>query len=983
MRWLALLPLALLACGETPKPPAAPPPPSLRDTASWLVDRIGEQEARKDATCWTTVRMMDSFSAQKPLTAQATLLKIEAHRTLVYRLWRAASTGPTVDAAAVTKAAPQLDEPSAQQLTDHQKITENWRTLLSIVSDAIAHRGLFAARAPDVAALTPEGAEALAALSTRISLALLAEASRSAKGSHIDLPALKVAYGALSARLGLIAAEGAPPTSAAPDAIDFLRELTRRTINRKVRALQAWNRAADKDLEFVNRFGGRFTAEGLAALRQKLLDAARMAARGLAPQRVDTELDSLRLFARAPDQRAIRAPYLDLPWVANATDQLFPHRTLTNGDVVVESAFDFGPEHIKHKLQLHFSDLDATRDTALHWRLMAEAWRELDAAPAGPFAAELLAERLSELILFHVILHQQVAYRAGARVDRAFVHEPPFRNLLFLTDRATGAAVGEAAADWDPALDTKATAELQRYEGPFFEEVTDSGLPKTPALRYQRGGAGPFRMHDKMGAGIAVGDVDADGLPDLFLAGEGGNRLFRNLGERRFEDITARSKIADTELADARHPLLVDLDGDGRLDLVTIHSRSASRIWRQTGSGTFDASPLATGPGAHCVVAFDFDRDGDLDLFVGHYASRTAEGNEYPSLDGRNGNPNQLFRNEGQLRFTEVGVAAGLASPAWTLAATAFDADHDGDLDLYVANDFGADQLFVNEGPDAPTRFTDASARLGVDDRGSGMNASLVDIDRDGRLDLYVSTIDTFSKNLTFRFPQDRDLMPLDQRILDTTLYLSGNKLLRNAGARFTPVESARIQPGPNGWSWGALFFDYDNDGDQDLYLANGWVSGTAADRERNHLLINLGAHLVRTARPSPEAYEGNTRGAVAVDLTGTGVVDLVTNDFDAAPRVFANRHPPGRFLKLRLKGKGANPMGIGARVRVLVEGAPPSTRERSAGSAYLAQQDPLLHFGLGAAEAATGIEIRWPDGALQKLPGPHNAGLTVNVVQP
>ena len=1028
MRYAAPIVLLLASCApEAPAPPQSPTttqapsslPPTANPTlppssvaapgplgamAAWLVDRIHGQESQKDATCWTTVRQMESFYASMPTTRAAQVLKIESTRALVYRVWREASRragdAEMLGEGALEAALPAPIHPDtppsprvARVLLDHQKITENWRSVFSIVTDALAGVGLFERRAVDLRPLSPEAAERLTEAATRISLMLLEAAQAAAvEANHrwIDVPNVQAAYTQTARALGLPDDLDGPATPVAPasdEARAALRALTLQNMDRKIASLAAWNKATperfDKDVEILNRYGPTpWTEDGARALFEQVQRVAAFASAGVSPQRSDAELDNLARAVRpgtTPPEH-----HLTLAWMSNAIEQLFPHRTLNNGDLMVYSRFEVPPDQIiDHNVQLWHSDLDAARDLQVHWRMARAAWgANAQAATLDPFAAELLTERLSELWFYWCVLYHQAATRTGAtRIDAAFVRSPGFSGHLF--NAPPRGEEGPELQGWRPTPDERAAFE-RAHPGPTFRDVTaQSGLPLQPLVRYAPVALpdDAFDIHDKMGAGIGVGDYDDDGRPDLYLAGEGGNRLYRNLGGLRFQDVTTAVGLGDPALKDARQPLLADLDGDGRLDLLALHSAGPTRLWLQRAPGRFVEAPasetgLSPGPGAHTVTLLDYDLDGRLDVYVGTYASQAKGGADFPSLDGRNGRPNALFRNVsdaagGRARFEDVSVAAGVASTGWTLAVGAFDYDGDGDGDLYLANDFGPDELYRNDGRG---RFTDVSAALGVDDRGSGMNASFVDFDRDGRWDIYVSTIDMFSKNIGFKFPAPSDTIKFNDRIIATTLYVSGNKLLRNRGGQggFEPIEDRVIEPGENGWSWGALFFDAENDGDDDLYLTNGWAPRTAAHAQRNQLLRAHAGRLFRGDPQAPEAYEGDTRGAVAVDLRGDGRVDLLNLDFDAGPRLLANAALVGRgaWLKVRLRGAGANTRGVGAVVRLAVRGQPTRLRQVSAGHAYLGQDDTTLHFGLGEARAFEALEVVWPGGATQRLKG-------------
>ncbi len=476
-----------------------------------------------------------------------------------------------------------------------------------------------------------------------------------------------------------------------------------------------------------------------------------------------------------------------------------------------------------------------------------------------------------------------------------------------------------------------------------------------------------------MGAGIALGDIDADGDSDLFFAGEGMNRLYLNDdagGTRKLVDVTEAWGVP-AELVDSHHAMFVDHEGDGDLDLLIVRGRSPSLLLEQQDGKLVDVAAkrgFVTGVGAHVASAFDYDEDGDLDLHVGYYGSAACNrgecgGRNLPSVDGRNGSPNQLFRNDGET-YTEVAAAAGVADEGWTLASSTFDYDADGDEDLYLANDFGANPLFRNEGDGT---FTDVAVELGAADRGSGMNVSFSDVDGNGTFDVFVSNIDMFSKTIKVVFPRDESVVNLTDGILRSFQYLSGNKLYLNladaAGKRrFEAVEGAWFEPGDQGWGWAGTFFDYDNDGDEDIYLANGWIPGSPANDQQNQFYLRDASTFYLASPAGAEAFPGNSRAVVALDADGDGDLDLAVNNYAQPPVLLENvqklRKPA---LRMRLRDDTKNTRAVGAVIEVRT-GKTVQRRAVTCGVGYLGQDDEVVHVGLGAAKTAD-VTITWPDG--------------------
>ncbi len=335
--------------------------------------------------------------------------------------------------------------------------------------------------------------------------------------------------------------------------------------------------------------------------------------------------------------------------------------------------------------------------------------------------------------------------------------------------------------------------------------------------------------------GVSIGDADGDGIEDLYISQPAGlpNRLYLNNGDGAFSDATPEDLAV---LDDTSMSLFADVDNDGDQDLILIGSEPM--LLRNVGGGfAFDRKAGLQPPADRAGMftgasAADYDNDGDLDLYVCAYDFWQA-GSEYaaptPYYDATNGPPNLLFRNRGDGTFEEATEAAGLMenndrfsfAPAWG------DYDNDGDVDLYVANDFGRNNLYRNNGN---STFTDVAAAAGVEDLAAGMSAAWGDYDNDGDLDLYTANMwSSAGRRLTFS-EQFADVAAADDTRRKFRRQARGNSLFRNNGdGTFTDVsEEAGVTMGR--WGWAADFVDLDNDGLLDLFVQNGYLTGERLD---------------------------------------------------------------------------------------------------------------------------------------------------------
>ncbi len=494
-------------------------------------------------------------------------------------------------------------------------------------------------------------------------------------------------------------------------------------------------------------------------------------------------------------------------------------------------------------------------------------------------------------------------------------------------------------------------------------------------------------INETVGNGVCLHDVDGDGWLDVFIPNGSRSRpfpkgteprsaLYRNRGDGTFEDITSRAGVGAPGYW-AQGCVFGDIDDDGRPDLfVTGFGRYI--LYRNLGEGRFQdvtaAAGLSGGRGWSTGAAFgDYDGDGRLDLYVSQYVDYQAGSPPLPKPGagvncfyrgfpvicgprGLKGSFGRLFHNEGSGRFRDVTRISGLRTDptAYGLGAIWSDFDLDGDLDLYVANDSTPHYLYRNDGGG---RFTEVGTVAGVaySEEGraqAGMGVDAGDYDNDGDPDLVVTN---FSHDYS-------------------TLYRNDGKLFFQDVA----LSSGFGPPTVPTLGWGVSFLDYDNDGRQDLFLANGHVYpqidgynlGTSW-KEHDQLFHNEGNGRYReTTGESGPAFEEwhSARGCAIGDFDNDGDIDIFVNNIDETPSLLRNDGGNARhWIGLRLVASGRNLEAIGARV-TLVAGGMSQTREIHAGSSHNSSSDPRLQFGLGGATGIERLVIRWPRGRIQTV---------------
>jgi enediyne biosynthesis protein E4 len=561
-------------------------------------------------------------------------------------------------------------------------------------------------------------------------------------------------------------------------------------------------------------------------------------------------------------------------------------------------------------------------------------------------------------------------------------------------------APAAAAGDPDPrARYGFRLTEVSRLAGVDFVHEAPSLDPKLAHIMPQVAA---------LGAAVSVVDVDGDGRPDFYAtnSGEGSkNRLYRNRGDGTFEEIAERLGVADVnrpETGVSMGAVFGDYDNDGFEDML-LYRWGRPELFRNDGGRGFtrvtDTAGLFPWGNINTAVWLDFDRDGRLDLFLaGYYPERLnlwrladtkmmPESFEYANNGGRL----YLYRNLGGGRFEEVSREVGLVSSRWALAAVAADLRGTGYPDIFIANDYGVSELFINDGG----RFREVGRETGVGYAPkSGMNASVGDVLNQGALAIYVSNIS------------------------EEGILIQGNNLWvpstqrKGLPAYENMARAMGIDLG--GWSFGAQFGDLNNDGFLDLYLVNGYVSasrdesywydfskvagghqvviGDAANWPRmghrslagyqpKKVWVNDGAgRFVDVAQMVGVSDRHDGRAVALADFDGRGVLDVVVANQKGPLLLYRNDVAPGRhWIAFDLEGgcRGdANPRAcsnrsaIGAQVQVFWDGRQ-QLQEVSGGSGFSSQNERRLHFGLGSASAVDRVVIRWPSGTTQELKAP------------
>jgi hypothetical protein len=487
-----------------------------------------------------------------------------------------------------------------------------------------------------------------------------------------------------------------------------------------------------------------------------------------------------------------------------------------------------------------------------------------------------------------------------------------------------------------------------------------------------------------LGSGVALLDYDGDGWLDVYLATtrnlpfeaadrSQGNRLYRNRHDGTFEDVTDRAGVGFRGFC---HGVTVaDVDNDGRPDLY-LTNLGLNVLYLNNGDGTFrdaTAGSGLAGSGWSCGAAFlDYDNDGRLDVYVSRYGVWSPDVPRPYCGDRKRGlrticsptliepERHSLYRNRGDGTFEDATVRAGVARhDGRGLGVVAADLDRDGRIDLYVANDKCPNFLFLNRGDgtfEDVTETSGAAANAAGEYQGS-MGVDAQDLDGDGLPEMVV-----------------------------TNFWGDGAALYHNlGGGSFLDVASSAgiIRDSKPYVGWGVALEDFDNDGRPDLLIVNGHVDDNLEQFEQdipqpepakvwwNRGAAGSGIALKNLADPGPFfAAPHVARGAAFGDLDNDGDLDVVVSRMDRLPAVLLNESPPRSWIRLELIGRRSNRSAIGTAIEVRAGGRA-FHRQVKGGGSYLSANDPRMLVGLGDVERVDSVEVRWPSGVRSSLQDP------------
>ncbi len=698
--------------------------------------------------------------------------------------------------------------------------------------------------------------------------------------------------------------------------------------------------------------------------------------------------------------------------VRAALKLLLPELTNSFEDVT------FFPNNPTENITVESYDLDAFRDGGLHWQILKYA---LDDAAntrlksVDPNAAELAVEGIAQLGVLVLRLAGEHSHKDQKKVldkkdiETAFItiqglidsyaSFPEIKNntAIVSTTESTSIEGGFRLIQDDLGIkfDHKSSDWLSRhirsYSTSYKEKTIKLAIP--PAFG---------------GAGVATEDVNNDGLPDVLLLSGFGNKLFLNTSEGAFKDVSTTLPLNpwNDELnsyGEPRQPIIADFNNDGLQDIFISYVNQQHQLLKNTGNGTFeDVSDMAQLGGKKLVAGpattIDYDNDGLLDIFIGYFGNYVEGTLPTLSRDNQNGSPNKLFKNMGNFVFKEVPFTEDVASnTGWTQAVGHADINQDGLQDLIVGNDFGVNKYYLNtkEG-----LFKEVSKQLGTDKPSYTMNVGITDLNGDLYPDFYISNIVVMQKDEKYVSPNEDTTMKFDPEKMANIRTVEANDLFLSnvSGKQLGSYQlSNNVGRGysSTGWSWDADFFDYDNDGDEDLYCLNGMndfsvyssenpfyferkeqsksIQYAESNREKNVFFVNEGGTLINRASELGTDQLSNARSASYFDYDQDGDLDIIVNNYHDQAHLLENNAAKGNnWIKIKLIGnpeKGINRDAIGSSMVINSKNHKNIWREVHSTLGYLSVHPKEQHFGLGSDTKAE-VEVRWSNGEVFVLKG-------------
>ncbi|MBK8506180.1 MAG: CRTAC1 family protein [Saprospiraceae bacterium] len=679
----------------------------------------------------------------------------------------------------------------------------------------------------------------------------------------------------------------------------------------------------------------------------------------------------------------------------------------------------FFPNDRNNRITIESYDLDAFRDGGMHWRILSYALDDpgIFQLLIDPTGAELIVEAVAQLGVLGLRVAGSLSHDRGNELLTIEDLEAGFQQIQLLIDNYASVTPEETRAS---AISSQASApnsdqvrfiEVTDQVGIDFQQRSSDWLNRLIRSYVYSAEDSTAKLAIPPafgGSGVAAEDVNNDGFTDVLLLGGAGNKLYLGNSSGSFRDISGQIPLNNWDeekksFGEPRQPVIADFNNDGLQDILMIYVDERHKMLKNldgthfedlTETANLDGRGVVAGP----ATVLDYDNDGLLDIFIGYFGNYLRGVLPTLSRNNQNGSPNRLYRNPGEFRFQEVTFTVdSLTDNGWTQAAGHTDINQDGRQDLIVGNDFGVNRYYLN---DKEKGFVEVSKALGTDKPSYTMNVGIGDLNNDQFPDLYISNIVVMQKEEKYVSPNAQTTMKFNPEKMDKIRTVEANDLfLSNTQAgSFKGYElSDDIGRGfsSTGWSWDADFFDFDNDGDEDLYCLNGMndfrvystenpfyygaddqhrdVTYAESERERNVFFVNENGTLINKAGELGADLLSNSRSAGYLDFDNDGDLDVIINNYHDKAVLLENENGnTNHWLKIKLVGDPASSVNLDAIGSSLIldsKSKKGQWREIHSTTGYLSVHPKVQHFGIGQDDEAT-LHIRWSNGVEKKIEG-------------
>jgi len=991
---------------------------------SEIIKKIYDLEKNRDPKCYASANRLEDFMYGTPLNEDARNFKIDIQKEIIFYLQKEASSLATKDKASkiqekhllpiinkvaqfskdkkgdyLYKVGNETIRVSNKDFSQYSSVSYGYRSLLSVEQDMMyfPKNDLLSFNADAL-----QKANEFVNLITLVTLNIADKNARKANKNEITKQLLKDSWLQVletSSQKKQLSKTSYPVLSKnSTEKKTSHNEVVKEIIQQKVASYEKYNQLnASVFLRNIQVYFARqkwpVEEEASNTLKNYYLESLVQFSNAL--------LKETNKIAQANNSLLIRMDH-----VQKALNYFLPISTNTFEDIT------YFPNNPDGKATIESYDLDAFRDSGFHWHILGYSLEDLKdetLKDMDPNAAELVVENIAQMGVLVLRLAGQYSHENNKGVLDLDDINSGFSQIQQLINSYGNYAPTNNETKINSAQTTSnrtsgfedATLKSQLQ----FEHKSSDWLNRLIRSYTTSDSENAIKLAIPPafgGSGVACEDINNDGFVDVLLLSGFGNKLFLNSKEGRFTDISEISNINNTwsdsqhSFGEPRQPIIADFNNDGKEDIFITYVNDAHKMYKNIDGSHFEDVSLNTQLGGKNAVGgpattFDYNNDGLLDIFIGYFGNYIEGTLPTLSRDNVNGMPNKLYKNMGNFVFQEVEFTKDINSNrGWTQALGHSDINQDGWQDIIVGNDFGNNKYYLNN---KDGMFTEISKQLGTDKPSYTMNVGITDLNGDMYPDFYISNIVVMQKDEKYVSPNADTEMKFDPKKMATIRTVEANDLFLSHPENNTLKQydlSTNIGRGysATGWSWDADFFDFDNDGDEDLYCLNGMndfsvyssenpfyferqeksksIVYAESNREKNVFFVNENGELLNEAEKLGADLNSNARSASYLDFDNDGDLDILINNYHEKATLLENKTSSGNnWIKIKLIGdpsKNINKDAIGSVLILNTKNHKNMWREIHSTTGYLSVHPKEQHFGLGE-DTQVDLLIKWSNG--------------------